>query len=138
MNRHEHAHRVRIAAEDEVISLLQNAGYDVGVEGSIAPLHLTINENLIIAVKGATWTKHAHSKGRYQFNIHGGADVYVLCCIGVGTRFFVIPGRIIENRENVAIWSRFPNRYVGRWTEYCDAWNVIDEELERCKSRDTA
>lgn len=131
MNRHEHARAVQTAAEDTVISLLQDAGYDVESDGHCYPCSLLINGTLRVEVKGALWTKHKRSKGRYQFNTRQNADVYILACLTHAPRFFVIPGNVIGARENVAIWSEFPSKYCGKWATYCDNWNVIKEALTR-------
>lgn len=138
MNRHEHARMVQTIAEDTVIELLQDAGYDVHCHPSTSPYDITINGTLKAEIKGALWTKHKHSKGRYQFNTHQDPDVFILVCFGARTRFFIVPGRIVSERSTVAIWSEYPSKYVGRWTEYCDAWHIIDKELARCTNSDTA
>jgi len=129
MNPQDRRRIVQTTAEDTVSSLLQDAGYDVQTNGSHARADLTINGRLAVEVKGATWTKHAHSKGRYQFNTRQHADVYILVCLHNQPRFFVIPGNVIGARTNVAIWSKFPSKYNGRWSEYCDNWGVIERAL---------
>lgn len=138
MNRHEHARMVHATTEDAVISLLQDAGYDVQTHGHVIYGRITINGTLRIQIKGALWTKHAHSGGRYQFCLRQGHHVYILECIAHAPRYFVVPGRVIAGKTNVAIWSEFPSKYVGKWAEYCDAWHIIDEELARCKNSVTA
>ena len=131
MNRQVHAKMIQTTAEDTVIALLQDAGYDVFCHVSTSPHNITINGKLTVAIKGALWTKHAHSKGRYQFQTRKNADVYILTCMTHAPHFFVVPGHMIGNRENVAIWSEFPSKYIGKWSEYCDAWHIIDEALAR-------
>jgi len=134
MNRHIHAKMVQTIAEDTAIDLLRQAGYQVYCNPNHGTIDITVNGTLQIEIKGALWTKHKHSKGRYQFNTRQDADVYILCCFGALNRFFVVPGRVIGKRANIAIWSEFPSRYVGRWSEYCDAWHIIDKELDRCQN----
>ena len=129
-----HAQMVGTVTADTVFALLQDAGYRVTPPRFSKSRQLLINGTLRVVVKGALWTKAKHSKGRYQFNTRQDADLYILGCMTHAPRFFIVPGRIIGNRENVAIWSEFPSKYVGRWTEYCDAWHILDEELTRCKN----
>jgi len=133
MNRHEHAKMVGTAAVDTVIGLLIEAGYTVEHHDILREPQWTINNKLGIEIRSALWTKHAHSKGRYQFSTRQKADVYILACMTHAPRFFVIPGHIVEPYANVAIWSEFPSKYAGRWAEYLDAWHIIDEELEQCQ-----
>lgn len=132
MNRNEHARLVQSVATISVITLLQDAGYDVENANSDLMGDLIVNGTLRIGIKGALWTKHKHSKGRYQFNTSHPADVYILGCMTHAPRYFIVPGRAIAGRANVAIWSEFPGKYVGKWSQYCDNWSIIDQELARC------
>ena len=138
MNRNEHARMVQTETQDAVIGLLCAAGYTVEHHDIVGDPEWTINNTLRVCIKGALWTKHKHSKGRYQFNSQPGADLYILACMTHAPRYFVVPGRVIAGKANVAIWSEYPSKYVGRWTQFCDAWHIIDEELERCTVLDTA
>lgn len=138
MTPNEHAQMVRTTTEDTVIALLCDAGYTVEHHDILGDPEWTINNTLRVAIKGALWTKHAHSKGRYQFCITQDADLYILACMTHAPRYFVVPGRVIAGKANVAIWSEYPSKYVGRWTQFCDAWHIIDEELAQCTSLDTA
>lgn len=132
MTRTEHARMVQSAAEDTVIALLQEAGYRVTPPKFSKSSALLVNGKLRVRIKGALWTKANHGKGRYQFDTSQDADLYILACMTHAPRFFIVPARLISHRANVAIWSEFPSKYVGRWTEYCDAWHILDEELARC------
>lgn len=138
MTRTEHAKLVQSVTEISVITLLEDAGYDVECMGDRYPCDLIINGTLRVEIKGALWTKHKHSKGRYQFNTRQDADLYILGCMTHAPRYFVVPGHVIAGKTNVAIWSEYPSKYVGRWTQYCDAWHIIDEELAKCTVLDTA
>lgn len=134
MNRTEHARMVQSVTLDTVIALLQDAGHHVTVNEWRGHHDITIDYQITANVKGALWTKADHGKGRYQFCIHQTADLYILGCMAHAPRFFVVPARVIGDRKTVAIWSEFPSKYVGRWTEYCDAWHIIEQELNRCKN----
>jgi len=134
MTRTEHARLVQSVTTISAITLLQDAGYDIEPASGNLMGGIIINGTLRVQIHGALWTKHKHSKGRYQFNIHTKADVFVLVCFGPLNHYFVIPRHAIGDHHNIAIWSKFPGKYVGRWTQYCDAWHIIDQELARCQN----
>lgn len=96
---------------------------------------LLIDGLLRVEVKASLFTKHKHSTGRYQFNTRQHPDVYVLVCIGSGGHTFVIPGRAIGDRTNIAIWSKDPLQYNGAWRRYLNRWDVVQQELNRCQRR---
>ena len=129
MNRREHAKMIGTQTEDAVISILLDKGYKITKSPYPRDFDIVINGTLRVEIKGALWTKHHHSKGRYQFCIHQAADVFILGCMTHEPHFFVVPTKVIGKRKNVAIWSEFPSKYVGRWSQYCDAWHIIDQEL---------
>jgi len=136
-NRDLHLHVAHLGIVAAIRDLTER-GYNVHVNPANAHSDLVICNTLTIEVKASLWTRHNHSKGRYQFNSQPGADLYILACMTHAPRYFVVPGRVIAGKANVAIWSEYPSKYVGRWTQFCDAWHIIDEELERCTVLDTA
>lgn len=111
--------------------MLENIGYTVHPNGYHDHCDLIINNVLRIEIKGALWTSHRHSPGRWQFNTRNHPDVYILRCLTVPGADFIIPGREIGDRTNIAIWSQDPTKYHGRWAKYCNRWDIIEGELKR-------
>ena len=105
-----HTKRVQSVTLDKVIATLQDAGHHITVNEFRGHHDITIDYQITANVKGALWTKHAHSKGRYQFCIHQTADLYILGCMTHAPRFFIVPARVIGKRTSVAIWSEYPSK----------------------------
>lgn len=93
--------------------------------GSNAHCDLVIDDTIRVEVKGALFTRHKHSKGRYQFNTRQDPDLYVLVCVGAAGHAFVIPGEMVGDRNNIAIWSEDPTEYTGIWAPFLDAWWIL-------------
>jgi len=123
---------VQHLAEDKTVVLLSDLGYDVHANGHNDHADLIVNGTLRVEVKGALWTKHRHSRGRYQFNTRQEPDLFILWCLCEYDTVFVIPRSAIGERANIAIWSRFPSNYSGQWMPYRQATHLIQQELERC------
>ena len=132
-NLHQH---IQNLAEDHAYWMLENLGYDVQPAPPGYRSNLIVNGTLHIQVKGATYTAHRCSPGRWQFNTRNHPDVYILRCLGIWGEDFVIPGHAIGKRTNIAIWSRDPTKSHGQWAKYCNRWDVIETELERKKNRE--
>jgi hypothetical protein len=124
---------VKLVSENRAIVALNALDLDVHLNGQNGHVDLIVNGRLRVEVKGAFFTSHKTRTGRYQFNTRNYPDVYVLHCLGDVPTSFVIPQRAIGDRRNVAIWSRDPRDYKGRWAKYRNAWHVVLEELERCQ-----
>lgn len=90
-----------------------------------------------VEVKGARWDGR-----RYQAAIRNHqADVVLMACLDDGALahrgagddgvagWFVIPAAAVGGRRNLAIWSRDPLQYIGRWTRWLEAWDVVDEAV---------
>lgn len=88
--------------------------------------NLVLDDGTRVKVKGARWTGHKRSKGRYQFNTRRKPDAFVLVCIGSGGHAYVIPGEMVSDRANIAIWSEDPTEYDGIWAPFLDAWWILD------------
>lgn len=88
---------------------------------------------LLVKIRASLWVAHAHGAGRYQFSTRQKADLYVLVCVSTGGHAFVIPGHIIGDRTSIAIWSRDPTEYTGRWKPYLNRWSCVQEILDRCQ-----
>ena len=126
LNRH-----VQHLAENHAIWMLENIGYTLYPSGCPEHSGLIIDGKLRIEVKGALWSSSSTRQGRYQFNTRQHPDVYVLRILEEPGADFVIPGREIGERKNIAIWSRNPHKYNGQWSKYLNRWDVIEAELER-------
>ena len=118
-------------AEDHAIWMLENIGYHVYLNGHNERFDLIVNGTLRVEVKGALWTSSSTRQGRYQFNTRQHPDVYILHCLPVPGADFIIPGREIGSRTNIAIWSHDPTQYKGQWAKYLNRWDLIESELER-------
>jgi len=116
--------------------MLNALGYRIYASNYRKSQELIINDTLRVVVKGATYTAHRCSPGRWQFNTRQHPDVYILRCLGIWGEDFVIPGHAIGKRKNIAIWSRDPTKSHGQWAKYCNRWDVIETELERKKNRE--
>jgi len=112
---------------------LRFRGYTVSRPPLGDQAHLVVNDVLYVQVHAALWTKTRYGGGRYQFNTRPGDDVYVLVCADAAGHAFVIPGYLIRGRRNVAIWSRDPTDYLGKWSGYLDRWTTVEEALEQCQ-----
>jgi hypothetical protein len=88
---------------------------------------IVLDNGIRLEVKASLFTHHKHSKGRYQFNTRQSPDAFVLVCVGSAGHAFVIPGEMIGDRNNVAIWSQDPTEYNGIWTPFLDAWWILGE-----------
>ena len=125
---------VQYQAEEFASWMLDYLGYDVRENGHNDHCDLVINGKLRVEVKGALWSSSSTREGRYQFNTRQHPDVYILRCLTIPGAAFIIPGREIGSRTNIAIWSRNPYKYNGQWAKYMNTWDVIRTELERKSS----
>lgn len=101
------------------------------------PVHLTTHKcpwdlwcgGLKVEVKGARWKGH-----RYQAALRNQqADVVLLACIR-GHRvvgWFILPQTALVDRSNIAIWTREPRKYGGRWAAYYNRWDVLDNLIRQ-------
>lgn len=117
---------------------LETAGYDVATNGHNDPADLIVNGHLRIEIKASLWTKHKHSSGRYQFNTRQSPDLYILYCLGYRRTAFVVPGSAIGDRHNIAIWTLDPHKYQGQWSQYLDAWHLVERTLQQCHNQQAA
>lgn len=127
-------HIANIAEDHAAIDLIKR-GFDPQSNGYHGHADFTVNGSLRVEVKASTWVSKQGRAGRYQFNTRNGPDVYLLYCIGTLGHCFVIPGRAIGNRRNVAITSKDVSAYSGQWSVYLEAWDIIEQELEKCLTR---
>jgi len=125
-----HVAQIGLEVTEENLKL---RGYTVRHNGHNDHADLVIDDTLRVEVKASLWTGHKHSRGRYQFNTRQSPDLYVLVCVGSAGHAFVIPGHVIGDRANVAIWSQDPTAYKGQWSPYLDHWHLVKLELERCQ-----
>ena len=132
MERDLRRHTAQIA-ERWAMTVLSELGYAVHQNGHNDGADLVVNDTLRIEVKASFWVGHKTRKGRYQFNTRQRPDCYILFCMGTNGSAFVIPGDIIGDRTNVAIWSQDPERYAGQWATYLDDWEVIERMLVQCQ-----
>ena len=123
-------YQVARIAEQIVFERLQKFGYTVTKNGHNSRSDLTVNGCLTVEVKGALRTRQTHSHGRYQFNLHNHADVYILVCLTHPSVSFVIPGHELAGLKHVSIYSADPLKYRGKWAVYRSAWELIDKETE--------
>jgi len=82
-----------------------------------------------VEVKAARWCVQ-----RYQAAVRNHqADLLLLACVTKpgDLVWFVIPGRAVGQRRNLAIWSYNPSDYSGQWAKYLGAWDVADRIIER-------
>lgn len=134
MYEHDLRRHVQHIAEDTAYRTLRHLGHNVHHNGYHDHADLVVNGLLRVEVKGALWTRHKTRKGRYQFNTRQHPDVYILYCLGETGGIFVIPGDAIGDRTNIAIWTKQVRKYAGQWSQYHEAWHIIDKELERCQN----
>lgn len=111
---------------------LEKLGFNVHPNGYHDHADLIINDHLRVEVKASLWTSHKTRAGRYQFNTRQHPNLYILYCLGHNRTAFVIPGKAIGNRRNIAIWSQDPEDYNGQWAKYRQAWHIIERILEQC------
>lgn len=96
-----------------------------------APQDLLVNDILTVEVKAANRTRTKHSSGRFQFNIRQAADIFILYCFGPHPATFIIPGRLVKGLRQIAIYSKNPNAYAGKWSRFRDAWYHVENELAK-------
>lgn len=117
------AFSVRI--EREVRWRIAERGYSVSKQGHNAPFDLMV-EGCRVEVKAAMYT----SQG-YRANMRDNdADVLILCCQNSSMHFFVIPFEMVRGLCYIRIASHDPRQYMGKFTPYYEAWNVLDEAIK--------
>jgi hypothetical protein len=85
-------------------------------------------EGAKVEVKGATYRSR-----RYQAAIRNHkADVLLFGCKRQGALdFFVIPAPAYAHTNNIAVWSPNPADYQGQWSEFHNAWWLMDAIISR-------
>lgn len=112
-------------AEHRVGYQLFKRGHQVALQGYRSPFDLLVDGGIRVEVKAAHWDEHQH---RYQANVRNDADFVVFCAVNGAFHFFVIPGKEIGSRRNIAVWSYEPAQYAGRWARFLGAWDLIEAE----------
>jgi hypothetical protein len=84
-----------------------------------------------IEVKASRYTAQG-----YRFNMRSNdADVLILACQNSRLHFFVIPFGLVRGKCYVKIPSHDPEQYVGMYTCFFEAWEVVDEAVARSPER---
>jgi len=122
-------------AERVIVDRLLALGYTVTKNGHNSRSDLLVNGCLTVEVKGALRTRQTHSNGRYQFNLHNHADLYILVCLTNPIVSFVIPGCELATLSHVSIYSKDPHRYTGKWAVYREAWILLHRIIQLCQTR---
>jgi len=114
------------AVEAEVAGRLRERGYFVARTGHNENFDLLVN-GLRVEVKASTW-----SHGRYQAALRGNdADILVFGCQNGSRHFFVIPFEEVRGLTNLCVYTADPERSVGRWRHWLEAWPVLDAAIRR-------
>ncbi len=80
-------------------------------------------EGIRVEVKAANWDGK-----KYTCQLRNNqADVLVWGCFNSAAHWFVIPFGEVAGRSALKISQHDPREYVGRWTRWYGAWNVIGE-----------
>lgn len=110
------------SVERDVRDRLAALGYIVTGTNHICSYDLLAN-GIRIEVKAANW-----DGSRYEANLRSNAaDVLILACLDGDANFFVIPFDKVAGKTVIKITRHDPRDYIGQWTPYYDAWDLIDD-----------
>lgn len=124
-------------AETLVASKLAALGYQVAVTSYHSTCDLVVNGALRIEVKAAEWSQDGN-RGRYQARLHKRqqADLVVLMVrSGWGDSFFIIPAAELTGQRSITIRCYNPAAYTGRFSDYREAWDLVQPTLETLKNQ---
>lgn len=121
MNRFEFAQ----VAERKVGYQLYRQGHQIELQSYHSSFDLLVDGTIRVEVKASRWND---VRRRYQANVRNSADFVVFCAVNGTFHFFVIPGKEIGSRQNIAIFSHDPAEYGGKWARFLDAWDLIKAE----------
>lgn len=108
--------------ESDVYQRLASLGYTVTRTKHTEHFDLLV-QGVRIEVKAATW-----DGARYAAAMRGNrADVLVLACVDVCTRYFVIPFDLVAGLRYIKVTAHDVRDYAGRWTPFFEAWDLVDD-----------
>lgn len=123
------------AGEQAVKELLEKRGWDVE-NGEPGGPDLVIEGSVTVEVKTANLTKRTSQGGMsWQFSLAShldhqkpfDEDLLILRCLSDPPQHFIIPGCLIHYKlTKIDITFKNPQKYVGRWAEFREAWELGD------------
>jgi len=125
---YEHRQWLGAMAEQKAATLIADLGHKVTPQDHNDRCDLVVDDGLRVEVKASRWTDAQRGSGRYQALWHNEADLVAWYLVDADV-WYVIPTSEFDRPTNVAIWSRDPDKYTGRWSVYQERWDLLSRAL---------